>query len=388
VNHLRDYCDRPSPQRPRRRGAAHQRHARRLEHAARVDAVTAGLDLVDEGFTWSETAGLFAVAPRTLRAWRQIVRPSPRDPPPRGRPVVRSARDRRQAVVHRLDEFGPALGIPALRAAFPAMPRAELADLLGRYRRVWRARHYEPLRVLHWQRPGHVWAVDFTGPRPGIEGPSPYLLAVRDLASGRQLLWWPCAEATAAHAVAALATLFAHHGAPLVLKADNGSPFAARRTRQLAHDCGVEMLFSPPGTPRYNGAIEAGIGSLTTRTEQHAARHGRPGAWTFDDLEAARREANATSRPRGAAHTSPDEAWVQRQRLTPERRTLFRHEVHRQRIAIDAQGGPDATPPTDRDERARDRQAIRRALETLGELTYTRRRIPLPLRKNKVASIM
>lgn len=388
VTHLRDYCDRPTPSATtRRRGAAHQRRDRELEHAVRLHAVTIGLDLIDEGFTWLKTADLFEVAPRTLRQWRRAAYHDLGRPPSLGRPVVRSPRDQRQEVLHLLDEVGPALGLPTLREAFPMMPRAELADLLKRYRRVWRQRNYEPLRVLHWQHPGHVWAIDFTGPRTPIEGTCPYLLAARDLASGQQLLWWPCAEATAAQAAEALTTLFVLYGAPLVLKADNGSPFAARRTQQLAHHFGVELLFSPPRTPQYNGAIEAGIGSLKTRTEQHAARHGRPGAWTFDDVEGARLEANATSRPHGERQPTPDQLWQQRQQLTPAERTLFRQEVQRQRIALDDQGGPYANPQTERDERARDRQAIRRTLEAFGELTYTRRRIPLPLRKKKVAGI-
>ena len=253
---------------------------------------------------------------------------------------------------------------------------------------MWRQRNFEPLRVLHWTRPGHVWAIDFTGPRSPVEGRCPYLLAARDLASGQQLLWWPCAEATASQAVEALATLFAIHGAPLVLKADNGSPFIARMLAQLAHDFGVELLFSPPGTPRYNGAIEAGIGSLKMRTEQHAARHGRPDDWTFDDLAAARFEANATSRAHSDDRLTPDESWSHRQPITPAERTLFRQAVERQRTAIDAQGRPNANPLTDTIIRARDRQAIRLALEELGELTYTRRRLPLPIRKKKAANIM
>ena len=165
------------------------------------------------------------------------------------------------------------------------------------------------------------------------------------------------------------------------------APFTSGIGRQLNHDFGVELLFSPPGTPRYNGAIEAGIGSLKTRTEQHAARHGRPGEWTFDDVEAARCEANARSRPHGRSKPTPDESWAQRQPISAAERTLFRAEVQWQRNAIDAQGGPLANPQTDTSERARDRQAIRRALEEHGDLTYTRRRIPLPIRKKKVAII-
>jgi transposase InsO family protein len=173
----------------------------------------------------------------------------------------------------------------------------------------------------------------------------------------------------------------------LVLKSDNGSPFTAGLVGQLAHDFGVELLFSPPGMPRYNGAIEAGIGSLKTRSKQQAARHGRPGHWTWDDVEAARWEANATARPHGPSGPTPELAWDQRSNITPEERTLFRAEAERQRQDVDDQGGPEANPQTDLSERARDRQAIRRALEGLGYLTYSRRRIALPLRLKKVASI-
>jgi len=65
----------------------------------------------------------------------------------------------------------------------------------------------------------------------------------------------------------------------VVLKSDSGSAFIAAPTQQLLAEFGVEKLFSPPGVPRYNGAIEAGIGSLKARTEQHPTRHGRAAAW-------------------------------------------------------------------------------------------------------------
>jgi hypothetical protein len=267
------------------------------------------------------------------------------------------------------------------------MPRAELADLLAGYRRDWRARHFTPLRVLHWRRAGAVWAVDFTGPGLPLADGTPYLLAARDLASGRQLEWRPCAEATASTVAAALTVLFAAHGAPLVLKCDNGSPFVAGVVRDLARGAGVELLYSPPGMPRYNGAIEAGIGSLKTRTDRHAARHGHAGVWTADDLEAARLEANETARSPGEPGLTPDAAWAGRTKLTPGERRLFREEVQRHRTAVDAQGGPHANPTTEQQDRARDRQAIRRALEGHGLLSYTRRRIPLPIHTKKAAMI-
>ena len=73
--------------------------------------------------------------------------------------------------------------------------------------------------------------------------------------------------------------------------------------------------------------------------------------------------------------------------MSADERTLFRAELERQRTAIAAQGGPEANPETDLSASARERHAIRRALEGLGYLTYTRRRLPLPITSRKVATI-
>jgi transposase InsO family protein len=60
---------------------------------------------------------------------------------------------------------------------------------------------------------------------PAIDGRFPYLLAVRDLASGYVLAWLPVTAAAAARTRAVLAQLFAQYGPPLLLKLDNGSAF-------------------------------------------------------------------------------------------------------------------------------------------------------------------
>ena len=387
MNHLRDYCDHQSEREaPSRRGSAAQLDERRFEDTARRHAVELGRQLVDQGFHWNEAAEMLDLPPRTLRDWRN----DQQQPSPLtllGRPVLRSSREQRNEVIHLIDEVGPAIGVPTLRTCFPQMLRAELEDLLTRYRRVWRHRHHQALRVLHWHQPGRVWAIDYTGPLTPIEGRFPYLLAVRDLASGQQLLWLPAEEAAGRVAADALTGLFMAHGAPLVLKCDNGASFTSGTVRQLNHDFGVKMLFSPPRMPRYNGAIEAGIGSLKARTEHHAARHGRPDQWIFDDVAAAILEANATARPHGPNGSTPDELWASRSRVSADERTRFAAEVERQRSADDAQGGPTANPATDLDEPARERQNVRRALEGLGYLTYTRRRLPLPFTSKKVAVI-
>ena len=97
------------------------------------------------------------------------------------------------------------------------------------------------------------------------------LLSVPDtfatLAGGYQLAWRPVPGETAEAAVGVLAGLFAEHGAPLVLKTDNGSGLAAEPVRGLLQGHGVQALFSPPRTPQYNGSAEAGIGAVKVRTQ-------------------------------------------------------------------------------------------------------------------------
>ncbi len=50
--------------------------------------------------------------------------------------------------------------------------------------------------VLHWHHPGAVWAMDHAEPPGAIDGRSPHLPAVRDLASDCQLAWLPVLDET------------------------------------------------------------------------------------------------------------------------------------------------------------------------------------------------
>jgi transposase InsO family protein len=373
---------------PARRGHARQQPQRRREHQLRSCIVDLSQWTAQRGWTLAETAQRLRLAPRTLRQWQHDLRAATLHMHSLGRPVLRSSRHDRNDVIALLHELGPATGVPTLQACFPAMPRAELADLVRRYRRLWRRRHRQLSHVLRWTTPGAVWAMDFTETPCLIDGLGAYLFAVRDLASGQQVLWLPVPAPTAEVAVAALRGLFVGHGAPLVLKTDNGSAFGAQATLDLLRAHEVIPLFSPPCTPRYNGAIEAGIGSLKTRTQTHAARHGRPAAWTTDDLALAQAEANATARPRGPTGPTPDEAWTGRQPLTATDRQLFQTTVARRRTeARIEQALPTDGPLPTASARAIDRRAIRRALVEHGYLLFRRRRFTLLIRKQKVANI-
>jgi hypothetical protein len=340
------------------------------------------------GLVRAEVARRLGVGERTLRHWEAADRAGQLQARPRGRPVGRSGRDDRQQVVDFLDVVGPGVGLPTLQAVFQPLPRAELADLLGRYRRVWVRRYRRQTEVLHWQRVGAVWALDFAAPPAPVDGLYPFVLAVRDLASGQQLLWQPVGDATAATACAALTRLLVQHGAPLVLKLDNGSAIRAVETQRLLGVWKVTSLYSPVCRPAYNGAIEAGIGSLKSRTDEQAARQGRAGAWSWDDLEAARLRGNELSRPRGAHGPTPDQLWSARPVLADEEREGFLATLARQQEELGlAPGAAQEDELTEREEARRRREAIRRTLVAHGILCVTRRSIPLPITLRKVAKI-
>jgi transposase InsO family protein len=379
---------RPTCYTSRRRGFARQMAQRQREQVLRSHLVVFSDSTSEIGWTLQETAELLKLSPRTLRQWQGDCRRAAMQVLALGRPCQRSSPQQRNEVIGLLDELGPALGVPTLEDCFPGMPRAELADIVHRYRRVWRKRHHQALRILHWQVPGSVWAADFAEAPGPIDGLYPYLLAVRDLASGNQLLWLPVEHPDSSEVVRALASLVAYYGAPLVLKTDNGSPFCAGPLRDFLRQALILPLFSPPYMPEYNGAAEAGIRSLKTRTENHASRQGHPAYWTFDNAAFARAEANATAHPHGPSGPTPDQAWTNRPTITAQQRSDFQAGVNRGRDDYRAQEHlPKEGPLTDRQERAQDRQAIPRALEELGYLLYSRRRLPLPFTRNKGATI-
>jgi hypothetical protein len=107
-------------------------------------------------------ADLLGCAPSTLRHWQHLLAETTAPLTLLGRPHARAEAPDVERVLAFLDGHGPCLGLPALRAEFPAVPRAALQDLLACYRHLWAANHPREVLELHWQAPGLVWAVDFT----------------------------------------------------------------------------------------------------------------------------------------------------------------------------------------------------------------------------------
>jgi transposase InsO family protein len=360
---------------PQRRALEQQVRQRALEVADRLAEIGLGPDDIGQRL---------GIRPRTLRHWDWASRETGGALSRLGRPCADSGPEQQQAVRERLDDMGAGLSVPALRVQFPDMARAEIERLVKDYRAQWRAAHRRPLRVLHWLRPGSAWAMDFAQAPAPIDGIYPYLLAVRDLASGKLLLWRPVMSESAETVRAELVPLFLAYGTPWVLKSDNGPAFRADQTKKLLTRWQVFALFSPPHTPSYNGAIEAAIGSLKIRTQRLADQAGHPHLWTSAVVETARSEANATH-PRRLKGATADEVWDARAPLTGECRAHFGAVVERYRTeAWDERGGKPADP-SHWDTAIVDRVALRRALVAHDLLLFKRRSIPARIERPKVA---
>jgi transposase InsO family protein len=379
---------------PARRHSRHAKARQCLQQDIRKEAVACYHWLHDQNLTLAQCSQLLHLAARTLRAWDYACQTEAIRPQPVGRPPMRSALPVRQAILDYLKLTGPGVGVPTLQEQFCGVARGELADLLRRYRAVCRARFVAYGRVLHWQTAGRVWAADFSEPScwgqagslPPIAGSYPYVLAVRDLASGLTLAWEPLPDLTEETTQAALQRLFNLHGAPLVLKVDNGSAFRAQAFLEFLQASGVFPLYSPPSCPGYNGSIEAAIGSLKRRTEEQARVAGRSGRWELADLRAAQAVANG-SHPRRLNGRTPTSVWQSRPAVDVLERVVFELTVERERMQVRDEL---RIPPEEMLDHWRgsavDRRAIERALVEHGHLLFTRRRIPLTIRPGKVAA--
>jgi transposase InsO family protein len=343
-------------------------------------------------WSWREAACCayarrLGLAERTLRQWQHALSDPAIATVAVGRPLADSGTTQQQAVVGVLHEIGPGLGVPALRLRFPTMARSELMELLHCYRQCWQLQHRQVQHRLRWLRPGTVWAMDFAEAPCLIDERFGYLLAVRDLASGRQLLWRPVRTTSAEVVIRELTPLFMSHGAPWVMKTDNGSAFIADTLARFLGRWQVLRLFSPPRTPTYNGSIEASIGSLKTRCERQAAQRGHPGRWTGAIVEAARQEANATARPRRLHGATPDDVWCRRGPLTGQQRDEFQVTVCRMQADVRAEKCLPLVGGLSRiDQAAVDRTAIRRALVAHDLLVFRRKSIPAQIQRPKVTS--
>lgn len=210
-------------------------------------------------------------------------------------------------------------GAPALFQTVKTWLSRRAFQILVRNRRQEIAREREAACTrIEWSRPAAVWAMD-----PGQLGPRHWNL-VGDLAS-RFRFELVTATMLPAHTIAnQLAALFARHGAPLVLKRDNGSNLAGGEVDELLDAYGVIALNSPPHYPAYNGAIEYAQRELKERLGRLTAQ----GLELDEALTHAPTLLNATPRPCLNDRTAAEVFYPARDDFQQQFTLTRRKEIH------------------------------------------------------------
>lgn len=151
---------------------------------------------------------------------------------------------------------------PFIRDFRPSISRRRLRSIIARLRR----RHLRQIRneKLHvtWHLPNLAWAIDALHLRSSPADPGVVVVLARDLASHFHFEPLVLKAESALDNLDWLRRLCARHGAPLLLKRDNGAPFNAAVLDDFLAATGILPLNSPIRHPSYNGAIEHGVGSF------------------------------------------------------------------------------------------------------------------------------
>ena len=328
--------------------------------------------LAEEGLTLKEGASLMRVSAGTLRGWKRRWAKGTLGPNLLGRPGLSCPAQLAREIRGLADAVGVEVSVRYVRERMDWVPRAILEREVRAFKQERRREERTGLDKLDWAGAGRAWVCDWTEPEEPIDGVFPEVLVVRDLGSHRNIQSLPVRAQSGVLAAQVLESLFLAHGAPLVLKTDGGGEFGVGEMKAVLTRFGVSHLVSPPYYPPYNGAIEAGIGSLKTHAWHQAAREGRLGCWTCDDIEAGRLKANETSRPWGVHGPSPDQVWSARTAIGDEERRAFLELVGTNRTPHDK-----LTDRTKGELKTDERHAIEKTLEDGGYLVIARRENPL-----------
>lgn len=150
----------------------------------------------------------------------------------------------------------PIWGLPRLRREIPGLPKNSTAAYVCRLKRVRGHRRRRNWCALHWHVPGAVWAIDGTWFERPVGTNGRRALVVVEMHSRRTLCVESVPGERARAVIACLQRLIVKHGAPLVLKADNGSAFIAKRLAEFSRRHGITLMHSPVRRPRWNGTCE------------------------------------------------------------------------------------------------------------------------------------
>jgi hypothetical protein len=202
-----------------------------------------------------ELTRLLGLAYASVRRWRERAR--------RGRPLLQKPGPQKLEPLD-MERFGREVdrlvhgrkrsrGSGALHAAFGgSLSRREIDAHIRQARADYWNTRKGWTHSVRWKHPNLVWAIDDTR----FAGRGGYIHTVRDLASRYQFEPLGGSLANGEQVAAHLDRLFRRHGAPLLLKRDNGSNLNDSAVNEVLAQWRVIPLNSPTCCPQYNGAIE------------------------------------------------------------------------------------------------------------------------------------
>jgi transposase InsO family protein len=163
-----------------------------------------------------------------------------------------------------------------------SVSRRALQSLVAEARAEQNRLQRSSLLSVQWHHPNLAWATDASEYHRDGQGQKLKLVVVQDLNSSFRFAPM-CALTLSGEAIAGyLEDLFEQHGAPLVLKRDNGSIFNSSAVDAVLSHWQVLPLNSPVYYPPYNGGIERGIGELKAQLPAHLIV---PPAWDLPRVE-------------------------------------------------------------------------------------------------------
>ena len=177
--------------------------------------------------------------------------------------------------------------MPQLRRVIPGLPKNSAAAYLRRLERVRKRRRQRNWRTLQWNMPGAVWAIDGTMFAQSVGTNGRRALVVVEMHSHQTLAFESVPGERAKAVIAVLKRLIALYGAPLVLKADNGSAFIAKCFARFCRRHGITLMHSPVRRPRWNGTCEVSGRWAKCRAVAAACRRGSPDLLCQADLDCA-----------------------------------------------------------------------------------------------------
>lgn len=356
--------------------------ARRKEAVIRsikISAISLRRHLAQYGVTRKDVADYLNIRERTLKNWEDNWDRNRLRIKRRGRPIKLSSIQLRNTIFVMLKTMGPKLSMTTVQDMYPDVPIVEIEDMVIRYRNLCERNNELVLTHTKWTTPGIAWAMDFATP-PGkhlIDGIYPRVCAVRDLSCGFQLAWDAVMAEDTRSALKVIRRLFVVFGKPLILKIDNGAGFISDTFMEEMERENVYILFSPPLTPQYNGAVEAGNGWMKHWTDESSCYHGCPGRWSLDDLYAAMMRGNRTIRmdKKKGLHRR-EELWESRPKISAEVRADFSRRVESERKKEREKQSVLPDMELSRAGQAKiDRIVLPRVLSDMGFLEYEKERI-------------